>query len=233
MGFYVWKKSGASFTKDIGKVEVYKGKVILKEHSQAKTETIEKDRSFKSGSLLISSNDADVVLEFPDTRLRLKPDSQIFIEQVVPNIVIYLQKGGLEKETDIGDNSPVLIESGLQRQSVKKYFDSLATPAQRTAETNPDPTGLTQETIQNTLRRSQPLFFRCYTQLLQRSPKAKGQVDLVFTIQSSGKISQPQISGSQLRDDPFRRCLTDVVSRIEFPRFDGRSVSAVFPLKFE
>lgn len=100
----------------------------------------------------------------------------------------------------------------------------------------PLPTGegeITEEEINTHLSRQKASFYKCYTQLLQGQPDAKGAATLNFTIDGSGHIVDPQIQSSQLNQADFHRCLIEVLKRIEFRSFDGAPVTAVFPIRFE
>ncbi len=54
-----------------------------------------------------------------------------------------------------------------------------------------------------------------------------------FTIEKSGKISNPNVASSQLNDNEFKACLFEVLKRIEFKAFEGEPISTVIPLNFE
>jgi hypothetical protein len=75
-------------------------------------------------------------------------------------------------------------------------------------------------------------FFKCYSRLLQKQNTAKGDVTLIFLIDNLGQISDLTIQ-TQLTDEDFKRCVRDVVGRIEFRPFDGPQISAFFPMKFD
>lgn len=92
---------------------------------------------------------------------------------------------------------------------------------------------LTADYIQETLRTQRNLFFKCYAQLLQRTPGVSGEASLSFTIERTGRVSLADIASSNLQDPPFRRCLTDTMKRIEFKSFAGEPVNALFPVRFE
>ncbi|MBO9668406.1 MAG: AgmX/PglI C-terminal domain-containing protein, partial [Bdellovibrio sp.] len=82
-------------------------------------------------------------------------------------------------------------------------------------------TGLTSEFIQDTLRAQRNSFFKCYTQLLQRTPGVVGQASVGFTIERSGKVSQADITSSSIADPAFKKCLIEAIRRVEFKSFGG------------
>jgi hypothetical protein len=96
-----------------------------------------------------------------------------------------------------------------------------------------DEAGLSETEISSVMSGYRSAFFKCYTQLLQKNPSAKGDVSLSFTIENNGKMSAADVVSSHIQNDNFKKCLLEVLRRIEFRSFSGPPVSALFPLKFE
>lgn len=92
---------------------------------------------------------------------------------------------------------------------------------------------ITQLEIENTLNSRKNDFFKCYGQLIQKVPRASGQVLISFTIENQGQTSKVEISKSDIDDFNFISCLKEVVARTRFRTFTGNPVTTVFPLKFE
>ncbi|MNL44025.1 hypothetical protein D3C87_1665680 [compost metagenome] len=93
--------------------------------------------------------------------------------------------------------------------------------------------GLSSEAIQETLKLHRGNFFRCYTQLLQKTPGVVGTASISFTIERTGKVSNAELTSSSLQDPDFKRCLIEATRRVEFKSFLGDPINTVFPLKFE
>ena len=93
--------------------------------------------------------------------------------------------------------------------------------------------GLSPDYIQDMMRAQRQTFFKCYTQLLQKSPGVTGQATLSFIIDKNGKVLQPEIASSNIADPGFKKCLLEALQRMEFKSFTGDPISTVFPLKFE
>ena len=92
---------------------------------------------------------------------------------------------------------------------------------------------LSQAKIEEILGSRRNDFFRCYGQLIQRKEQAHGRVVISFEILSSGRVSKAEVSKSDIEDQGFNDCLSEVVLRTNFPRFNGQPISMIFPLKFE
>lgn len=95
------------------------------------------------------------------------------------------------------------------------------------------PKSLTPDYIRETLKSQQSLFFKCYTQLLQKKPGVTGDASVTFIIERNGKVGPASIASSSLADPLFKDCLVQAVKRVEFKSFAGEPVSTLFPLRFE
>jgi hypothetical protein len=94
-------------------------------------------------------------------------------------------------------------------------------------------TPLTEDEISGVMASHRSSFFKCYTQLLQKEPQAKGETTLSFTIDNSGKLMTYDMTSAKLQRPEFKKCLLDVMSRVTFRPFQGQPVSTLFPIKFE
>ncbi len=92
---------------------------------------------------------------------------------------------------------------------------------------------LSQAKIEEILNNKKNDFFRCYGQLIQKEEQAHGQVLLSFEILNTGKVQTVDVAKSDLNQSYFLACLKEVVLRTKFPAFAGKSITTVFPLKFE
>ena len=93
--------------------------------------------------------------------------------------------------------------------------------------------GLTPSYIVDTLKSQKGIFYKCYTQLLQKNPGVVGETSISMTIEPNGKISRSDVTSSQMNDASFKKCLIEATARIEFKPFRGDAITTVFPLKFE
>ena len=123
-------------------------------------------------------------------------------------------------------------EMTYKKQAPSSTLPELA-PADAGNTAAPRIDGLTSEAIQETLKTYRGSFFKCYTQLLQKTPGVVGQASISFTIERTGRIAQAELISSSISDGDFKKCLLESVRRVEFKSFAGEPISTVFPLRFE
>ena len=187
----------------------------------------------------------EVILDFETAdRIRLKEHTLVTLERVEDpegfHSILVLKRGHIQVE-NTGREGELFIAKNGERISASKYQDSpLAQAPVQEAEANeipatqvPEGASLNEKEIQDVMGSRRSSFMKCYTQLLQKDAKAKGEVSLAFTVENSGKVGAVEMTSTNLQQDDFKKCLVDVVSRVEFPPFKGAPVSTLFPLKFE
>lgn len=89
------------------------------------------------------------------------------------------------------------------------------------------------EDVARRLSQRRPDFLKCFGTLLQKNHRARGLVDVTFTILPTGRISQPSARSEEIRDEAFQNCLFEVLQRVRFSAFAGEAVLAKFPLVFD
>jgi hypothetical protein len=172
-------------------------------------------------------------------RLRVFGSSLLTLEQIneVDNlrILITIKRGDLRVDQVGRANELVIAKNGIQVVA-ENYNDSdlqsKPTKPNKEGLVNPDKIILSEEEIAITMANHKNSFYKCYSRLLMKQNAAKGAVSLTFLIDNSGSISDLNIQ-TQLNDDEFKRCLRDVVGRIQFKPYKGPQISAFFPLKFD
>jgi hypothetical protein len=87
--------------------------------------------------------------------------------------------------------------------------------------------------ISDRLARQKTRIYRCYSQLLQKKPEAKGKLAVHFTVNSLGKVEDAEMASTQFEDENFHKCLIEVVKRTDFLPFKGSTMATLLPLKFE
>lgn len=177
-------------------------------------------------------------------RVRVRDSSLVTLERVEDqngyHIVLILKRGTLTVDS-FGRDGELFIAKNGERISATDYSESplAQAPVQAPVETSAQSAaaeankGITDQEIQAVMSSHRTSFLKCYTQLLQKDPHAKGDVSLTFTVENSGKMSAIEATSPTLKQTDFKKCLIDVMSRIEFRTFQGPPVSTLFPLKFE
>jgi hypothetical protein len=156
-------------------------------------------------------------------------------------LVLLLKRGDLKVE-QVGREGSVLIGKNGKRIDAADYNDSdlkqestepLDIQEQAYSEELTQKVGLTEAEISQAFALRKSAFFRCYTQLLQRSPDVTGALAFQLIIEPTGKISSAEVVNSNFKDPDFHNCLLDVIKRLEFKSFDSAPISTLFPMSFE
>ena len=89
-----------------------------------------------------------------------------------------------------------------------------------------------RDKVKNAVRDNHQQFVECYKILLEREPSS-GSVIFYFYSSSSGDIFDITIEHSDIHDEEFLECLTDVVANFRFPqRTDGSIAGFSYPFEF-
>lgn len=236
------QKPGA---RPLARLELNLGKVFVLRKNLTQKETLTRRATLFALDSVETSVDGDATMEFDSAyRIRIQENSLVTLDEENDRIVLIIKRGDLQVE-NFGREGSVFISRDGVRWSATDY--EMNYKKQAPAETLPDlaPTdvatppqanlseGLTSEFIQDTLKTHRGSFFKCYTQLLQKTPGVVGQASISFTIERTGKVTQAEIASSSINDATFKKCLIDATKRVEFKSFGGDPISTVFPLRFE
>jgi hypothetical protein len=186
----------------------------------------------------------DASMEFEHGgRIRLFPNSLVTLAQEQVNdqshVVVILKHGDIKVEK-VGTAELLIAKNGERLNAAEYNGSQLQQTPVTPAIVNNDSTGmaaadkgLSEQDISAIMNNYRASFFKCYTQLLQKEPTAKGDASLSFTIENNGKMSAADVVSSNIKNDDFKKCLLEVLRRIEFRSFSGPPISTLFPLKFE
>lgn len=92
---------------------------------------------------------------------------------------------------------------------------------------------LTNNEIEDVFAHHQRQFQNCWVQRLKDNPELKGTVSFRVTISPRGKVSETQLSNSEIDDTLMLQCLSSTLSRLSFREFRGDPIEVLFPLEFE
>ncbi len=230
----------------VGRVQLNLGTVYVLRKNLTKKELVTRASSLFPLDSVETSADGDATLDFDSTdRIHIQESSLVTLDVESERTVIIIKRGDVQVE-NFGPGDGLLISRDGKRWTTRDY--ELKFKQQDPGTTLPDlapvtpegiapsssvVTGLPTEFIQDVLKTHRPAFFKCYSQLLQRTPGVVGQASLGFTIERTGKISQAEVISSTLSDPLFKKCLLEVTRRVDFKSFSGDPISTIFPLKFE
>lgn len=229
----------------LARIELNLGKVFVLRNNMTHKESLTRKAQLFALDSVETGVDGDATMEFDTAyRIRIPENSLITLDEENERIVLIIKRGDLQVENFGRENSVFISRDGVRwsatdyEMNYKKQApdDSLPelAPADTTISTAPPAIeGLTSEFIQSTLTTHRSSFFKCYTQLLQKTPGVVGQASISFTIEPTGKVTQAEIASSTLSDPQFKKCLLEATRRVEFKVFTGAPISTVFPLRFE
>jgi len=226
----------ARLERNLGKVSIIRKNMTSKETLSRRTMLFPLD-SVETGA------DGDATLDFDSSdRLHIQENSLITLDEEDGHIVVIIKNGDIQVENG-SNNGQVLISREGSRWSPRDYENKVKKEANYESMPDVAPTvqttvdsrreSLSPDFIQDTLKSYRNQFFKCYTQLLQKTPGVVGQASISFTIERTGKVSNAEIASSSLADSDFKKCLLEATRRVEFKSFSDEAISTVFPLKFE
>lgn len=233
-------QSGLRFSRsepELAVISEKSGTVQLRNNEMPQPISIKLNTSLKARDIIRTDAESDVLIQFNNEgQFRVIEKSEVLIDNlengnplvVVRSGDIYIEKFGRAPSFWIRKDGQLLsaVDFAL---SDKKNQIKLKEPL-------PDQSNkplLSQSDIESILNSKKTDFFKCYGQILQKNPTARGQVLLSFTIEKQGHTSKIEISKSEISDNSFKSCLMEVLARLQFKPFNGSPVTTVFPLKFE
>jgi TonB family protein len=81
--------------------------------------------------------------------------------------------------------------------------------------------GLAREQIRRVVSRNRAQIQHCYEQGLVQRPDLAGRVTVQWVIHQEGRVASASITGSEMNDAQVERCMTQAVSRWQFPSSPG------------
>lgn len=229
----------------LARIDRETGKVYALRSGYTQRELVDKRVNLYNLDSVETLETGEAVLAFESAyRVRIYNNTLVTLERVDDqqgfHVVLIIKRGDIRIE-NFGRDGELFIAKNGDRVSASDYNSS---PLAQTPVEPPKPNeafetpvsgdqGLSEEEIGTVMNNHRTSFFKCYTQLLQKEPSAKGNVSLSFTIENSGKLSVAEVTASQLQNEDFKKCLLEVLRRIEFRSFKGPAISTLFPLKFE
>lgn len=227
----------------LAKVESLEKEVWVLKKQNLERQLVSKKTSLYHLDTVETNSEGEALLDFPSSyRIKLLRNSQITLDQQNEKTYLIVKHGDLKIE-NFGKEGSIYISKSGQEWTATDY-ELYARGINQTPQTSPSTDNalpnpstvdgkLSAELIQQTLNAHKHIFFKCYSQLLQKTPGIKGDASLTFTIEQTGKITDPHVTNSSFTDPIFVRCLTEAVERIEFRSFSGDPITTVFPLRFE
>lgn len=244
--YYTFKSPKSDFSepvlarveRDTGKVTLFRGgfihkESILKRASVRNNDSVETDETGEATLSFESAYRVQVLLNSLVTLERTDDSQDLHVVLIIKRGQIRIENYGREGELYISKNGEKVLASEYQNSQLAMAVIENPEIDSSIPVNSADRRTLSTEEIQNTLDAQRTSFYKCYTQLLQKMPQAKGQTNLSFTIENSGQISNVTVSSSQINNDDFKKCVKEVLNRVTFRSFNGPVVSGTYPLQFE
>ena len=238
--FGFFKKPTNAPAPKIGTVYIETGKATIYRGGSTKKENLTKRALIYNLDSIETHDSSEASIDFESAfRIRILAGSLVTFEKVADETVVLIIKRGDVRVDNVGRENVLFIAKNGERISAQNYTGS---PLAESPVENPVTTttinaeqDLSNAEIEQVMNSNKNNFFKCYTQLLQKAPGSKGEVTLSFTIENNGKISITEITAMSLNfgNDDFKKCLIEVLKRIEFKKFRGPQIAAFFPLRFE
>lgn len=221
------------------------GEVAILNNKMTAKESLTKSRTLYHLDTIETGPNGDASLEVESHRLRILDNTLITLDQEGQKTILILKRGDVQFE-NFGSEKNLILSKNGQRQTPTEYVSSLKlgdsgslsgfpelAPQETGASSTTAENTLSSEYIQTILKKQIPALDKCYKQLLRRTPGITGQVVLALMIEKTGKISSSEVSTATISDNEFKRCLTEVVRRVEFRSFAGDPIASTFPISFE
>lgn len=187
--------------------------------------------------ILRTDVESEVLVEFNNGgQFRIAEKSEVLVDKLNNGAPVAIIRTGEIFIEKFGKAPSFWVRSEGQLYSAIDYTLSDNNKSSRLHEPLPeklDSEQISQIEIETLLNSKKNDFFRCYGQLIQKSPQAAGLVLISFTIQNQGNTMNVEITKSDIADLSFKSCLIEVVARTHFRSFRGNPVATIFPLKFE
>ena len=221
----------ATLQKEAGKVTLFKEGLVTKDKVDHRSFVYDLDsiETNEVGLILLSFSQGAVVKVFPNSLVTLH-----HIQNPSGNSVeLILKRGDLKVESSSAQPYLWIVKNG------QKVLDEEFNQSQLREQTTQAPVvtssneGISNDEVVKVMESQRSVFFKCFSQLLQKSPQVKGVVQMQFVIENNGKLSGLKLESTELQDPIFLSCLKEALRRVEFRSYQGTPISAVFPLQFE
>ncbi|MCC2677465.1 MAG: putative lipoprotein LipL45 [Pseudobdellovibrio sp.] len=213
------------------------GVVKLQNNEMSAEISINSNYKIEALDVLRTEPGSEAVIEFNGGgQFRISEKSEVVVDQLDNGNPLVVVRSGEVFVEKFGKSPGFWIRSEGQLYSASDFVVLDRKNASRLMDPLPSQKGLaqiTQAEIEVILNSKKNDFFKCFGQLIQKSPQATGQVLISFTIERQGLPSKVEVSKSDINDPHFKNCLSEVVARTRFRSFTGDPIATVFPLKFE
>lgn len=250
---YFYFKSPTSSHSLLARIVSHEGQVRLKRAGEPGTQSLESQTELREQDGVVTDINSKIVLEMGvGTQVEFGPETRLVIEShpQSPEIaVIQLQRGtfqvlksGAPGRVLISQNEgifdlagrPIQSSLAIKQEEVKVESPS---PSEQEPVSQPDMTKSTEtlsdEYIASIVRSQKSFFNRCFAEYLQKFPQGNGRINLTFTIQQNGDVSQVNLLSSTFKNERLQQCTMAVIERCRFRPFSGAPIVINYPISFD
>ena len=215
------------------------GSAITQGLDQIDSVQLKKDSKIKNLDLIKTESATETLIVLTSTggEFRLLENTEALLEETENGSVLVTVRQGDLIVDEFGKKPSFWIRKDGRQLTALDYALSNEKNAdllrKQNKNLNTDETVLTQVKIEEILSSKKSDFFRCYGQLIQKTEQAHGQIIMSFEISPIGKVVKIDITKTDLLDETFKSCVSEVIARTQFPRVSGKNMTTDFPLKFE
>jgi TonB family protein len=91
---------------------------------------------------------------------------------------------------------------------------------------------LDSESIAKVVKSRMSMVKDCYEKELKRDPGLAGKVEIEFTIDEEGRVTEATVASNSMSSDVVGTCIVGRIKRWRFPKPDGGSVTVMYPFIF-
>jgi TonB family protein len=228
----------------VGTIETFQGEVELHGPEGLNGKLPAKGSAVRHQDTLSTGRRGDVVVRMKNGMLiDVDPESSLFFEQL-DYVLITFQKGSFRVlEPGTGLHDVLILKDGMLQDPEgrtlpaatlsKSETEEPEEPAVTPAPAPGDEKTLSDSYISTVVQNQRGFLNHCYALHLRNQPQSKGEIDLTFTIQTGGDVTNLKILKSTLPDSDLQKCILSVIERTRFKRFEGDPIIVNYPIFFE
>lgn len=187
------------------------------------------------GSVVIRLNTGDIIELGKLSRLQIETLADQSILLSVLNGRLYVQQSEKDSSAKIRQHSRVLGINELNKENfvIALQEDRPSTNNLPTNTTPPaDDNSSFAQKIQEVMEKQKYWLDKCYSTFLKKSPHGSGEVQVLFSLDHSGKVEDARVKSSTINDETMENCVLQIVKRASFAELEGESHRFIFPFQF-
>jgi TonB family protein len=229
----------------IGNIEDVYGEADVRLPESMEAVAVKKGQPIRHQDTLTTGPNSRLILRLKSgLALELEPQSSLFFEQSDTTLITF-QRGNFKViEKGAGVHDVVILKDGILQdpegrtippsqllktdiaESEDQPLPTMAPPPEETKT-------LSDAYISSVIQNQKGFLNRCYAQHLRSNPHSRGDLQLTFTIQPNGDVTNLKILKSSITDGELQKCVLSVIERSRFRAFQSEAIVVNYPIYFE